>query len=145
MKGEQADYVIPLSKAFSFPPKKRITKALAVIRAFVKKHARTTEFAISNEVNEFLHLHSKNIPKKVMATLLLEDKKVTVFLQGGKGMEIYKKMQAEKKKKGQKKDDKKDKDEKAEKESDEEKKKKLEDKKEKEDSAKAAGIKRKTA
>ncbi|HLC92158.1 MAG TPA: hypothetical protein VJH23_00460 [archaeon] len=144
MKSEQANYVIPLDKAFSFPPKKRVTKALAVVKAFVKKHTRFNELSVSMEVNEFLHLHSKNIPKRIDATLLKDGGKIIVFMREGKQLAQYQtKKEAEKKKKEQKKEEKKDSKEK--KEEAEEKKQKLEDKKEKEDAAKAAGIKRGTA
>ena len=145
MKGEQADYVIPLDKAFYFPPKKRITKALAVVKAFVAKHTRHKDTMISMEVNEFLHLHSKNIPKKIDATLLKEGGKIIVFLKGGKGLEEHRKKEAEKKKKDKKEEKKAKEEPKKDKEAEEEKRQKLEDKKEKEEAEKAAGIKRKTA
>src|SRR3989344_5348559 len=146
MKGEQADYVIPLDKAFSFPPKKRVTKALAVVRAFVKKHTRYTNLGVTNEVNHFLHKHSKNIPKRIPATLLKDGSRIVVFLQGGKELAEFKKKKDEQRKKETKKDGKKGKEEvkketvesKEEKAAAEEKKQKLEDKKEKESAAKAA-------
>ena len=89
MKGEQAEYVIGLRNAFMFPPKKRIRKALNVINRFVKKHTRAKEISISNKVNEYLHENSKNIPRRVNATLLKDGDKVTVFLQNGKALKIY--------------------------------------------------------
>ncbi len=145
MKGEHADYVIPLERAFSFPPKKRIRKAVAVIKQFVKKHTHYNDTSLSNEVNEFLHLHSKNIPHRINATILIDGAKAHVFLQKGTGLEEHKKKkEAKKKKKEAKKEEKEKADEQEEKEAAEEKKKKLEDKREKEEAAKA-DIKRKTA
>jgi len=40
MKGDKAEYTIGLQRAFLFPPKKRVRKALNEIKRFVKKHAR---------------------------------------------------------------------------------------------------------
>src|SRR3989344_2904667 len=143
MKGEQANYVIGLEKAFLFPPKTRVKKAITQIRKFVKKHTRMQNFALSNEVNEYLHKHSKNIPKKIPATLLREPNRIVIFLQNGKALPEYIKKNAEKKKeqKESKKEEKKDK---AEKTPENDTEKKLEEKKAKEDAAKAADIKRKT-
>ncbi len=138
MKGDQASYTINLEKAFLFPPRIRIRKAITKIGKFVKKHTRSKNFALSTEVNEFLHLHSKNIPRRVPAILLKEADRVMVFLQNGKQLQEYlKKKEDDKKKKEPKKEEKKE-------EGGEEKKKKLEAKKAKEDAAKAADIKRKT-
>jgi len=142
MKGTQAEYVINLGNAFMFPPKKRIRKALNVIHRFVKKHTRSKETLISNEVNNYLHANSKNIPRKVEAILLKEDEKVIVFIQNGKELKTYlKKREQEKKKKEEKK---KTKEAKKEDPKDKENKEKLEEKKEREKSAKASEIKRKS-
>ncbi|MBI4210451.1 MAG: hypothetical protein HY544_03015 [Candidatus Diapherotrites archaeon] len=154
MKGEQANYTIPLKKAFLFPPRVRIRKAIAEIRDFVKKHTRFKKYALSNEVNAFLHKNSKNIPHRIPAVLLKEQDRIAVFLQGGKEMETYIKQREEaKKRKEQKKTSAKKgaKEEKSaeaiaeSKEAEDEKRKKLEDKKAKEEAAKAAEMKRGTA
>ena|SRR3989338_7511165 len=143
MKGEQANYIISLWTAFLFPPKTRIKKAIRQIKKFVWKHARSKNVALSTEVNEFLHKHSKNIPKKISATLLKEPERVMVFLEKGKELEIYLKKKDAKK---EKKDEKSVKKEKAEdKQETAEQKQKLENKKAKEEAARAAEIKRKTA
>ena len=105
MKGEKADYTISLEKAFMFPVTKRVRKALNEIRNFCSKHARAKETAISNEVNEFIHKNSKNIPRRIKAVLLKENERVVVFLQGGKELPLYiKKRMDEKKKKDAKKE-----------------------------------------
>lgn len=144
MKGEQASYNIPLAKAFLYQPRKRIIKALNVIKRFAAKHTRAKTILIANEVNEYLHANSKNIPRKVNAVFLKEAEKVTVFLQKGKGIEAYlKKREAEKKKKEEKKKEEKKEEPKEEKtESD---KAKLEEKKKKEEAAEAAQMKRKAS
>lgn len=148
MKGEKAEYKINLGKAFLFTPRIRVRKALGVIKKFVKKHTRAKEenIFVSPEVNEVLHLNSKNIPKKIDVTLLKEGDKVTVFSQKGKGLEEHVKKEKAKKEEKAKKDDKakKEKAESKEKEAQkEEEKHKLEEKKEMEKSAQAAEIKRK--
>lgn len=146
MKGEQAEYNIGLAKAFIYQPKKRIVKAINVIKSFVKKHTRAKEVLISNEVNHFLHRNSKNLPRKVNAVFLKENNSVRVFLQKGKDLESYlKNRDAEKKKKEEKRKEAKEEkketaEEKEKKQSDE---KKLEEKKEMEKAAQAAEMKRK--
>ena len=149
VKGDKAEYVIPLNRAFMFPQKKRIRKALNEIKRFVKKHTHSSIISVSNEVNEFLHKNSKNIPRRVRATLYREGGKVGVFLEKGKALEAYikkkgdeqkKKRRAEKEKPAEKGAEEKA----AEKEKTGEEKEKLEQKKEKEKAARAAEIKRKT-
>ncbi len=151
MKGEQANYIIPLDRAFLFPPKKRIRKALNEIKRFVKKHTRAKEILVSTEINEFIHKNSKNIPRKISATLLKENEKVSVYLETGKQLKEYlsKKdaLKKQKEKKSKEKSDKKKEDQptkgapegKA-----EEDEKKLEEKKAKEAAIKSADMKRKT-
>ena len=98
MKGNEAEYTIGLKTAFLFPPKKRIRKALNVINRFVKKHSRAEKILVSNEVNEFLHKNSKNIPRRVKTILLKREKTVTVYLQNGKQLKAYKESQEKEKK-----------------------------------------------
>ncbi len=148
MKGEEAAYTINLKIAKKFQKRLRIHKCLGAIKKFVAKHARSKNVTIAPEVNEFLHLHSKNVPQKIKVVLLKKDEKVHVFLQGGKQLEEMKKKAASEKKKksDEKAAEKKEKEPetKEEKEKQEEDKKKLEDKKQKEKAGAALGIKRKT-
>jgi ribosomal protein L31E len=154
MKGEQAEYVISLVNVFRHPPLKRIKRALNEIKRFVKKHSRIEEVAIDQEVNEFLHKNSKNIPRKLNATLVKDGEKIIVYLTGSKKIEEdQKKGDAEKKekKKGAKEEKKKEGKEKKEEtgkeksneEKEEEQKKKLEEKKKLEKAAAALEHKRK--
>src|SRR3989338_7499293 len=99
MKGEKAEYTINLTKAFMFPVTKRVRKALNEIKAFVRKHTRSKEISISNEVNEYIHKNSKNIPRYLKAVLLKDGPRIAVFLQGGKQLEAYQKKKIEEKKK----------------------------------------------
>lgn len=147
MKGNEAEYTIGLKTAFLFPPKKRIRKALNVINRFVKKHSRAEKILVSNEVNEFLHKNSKNIPRRVKAILLKREKTVTVYLQNGKQLKAYKESQEKekaKKKEAAKGSPEGEKDKaKAATEEVAGQKERLEEKKAKEKAAKAAEMKRK--
>src|SRR3989344_2533445 len=131
MKGEQAEYIIPLRDAFKFPKPKRIIKTLGVIKRFAFKHTRKRDVLIAREVNEFIHLHSKNIPRRIDSIILLEGEKARIFLREGKELAEFKKKLDEKKKAKEKKTEKKE--EKAAKEGREAKEeKKAESKEEKE-------------
>ena len=91
MKGDKAEYVIPLRQAFNTPRSRRADKAIFLIREFVKKHTRAAEkdIAISNEVNQYVWKQSRSsIPRKIDAVLRREDKRVFVFLKGGKEIEL---------------------------------------------------------
>jgi len=144
MKGEQAEYRINLTNAFMFPPKKRIRKALNEILKFSKKHTRAKETLVSNEVNNYLHKNSKNIPRKVDAILLKEGDKTRVFLKDGKELKVFLDHMAKaKKQKEEKKKAKESKKEGKGAEEEKEKKEKLEEKKAKEEAQKASDIKRK--
>ncbi len=149
MKGEQADYIIPLRDAFKFPKPKRIIKTLGVIKRFAFKHTRKRDVFIAREVNEFLHMHSKNIPRRIDSVIILEGDKARIFLREGRELEEFRKMQADKKKaKDKKKDEKAAKEDKEEKKDEKEGEKELarkkEEKKIKEDAAMKTDIKRKT-
>ena len=148
MKGVQAEYIIPLRDAFKFPKPKRIIKTLGVIRRFAFKHTRKKDVLIAREVNEFLHLHSKNIPRRVDSVILIEGEKARIFLREGKELAEFKKSQDEKKKakekKAEKKEEKGKEDKKAESEEEKEAERKKEEKKVKEEAALKTDIKRKT-
>jgi len=149
MKGEQADYIIPLRDAFKFPKPKRMIKTLGVIRRFAFKHTRKRDVLIAREVNEFLHLHSKNIPRRVDSVIVLDGEKARIFLREGKELGKFRKMQADKKKaKDKKKEEKAAKEDKEEKKAEKEEEKELvrkrEEKRIKEEAAMKTDIKRKT-
>lgn len=106
MKGDKAEYVIPLRQAFNTPRTRRADKAIFLIREFVKKHTRAAEkdIAISNEVNQLVWKQSRtNIPRKIDAVLKRDNKRIFVFLKGGKEMDL-KTVKAEEPKDKKKKD-----------------------------------------
>ncbi len=134
MKQNEFESVISLRKVFGFPKTKRTRKAINEIKAFALKHAKNVQVSISEEVNRLLLENSRNIPRKINAVLVKNDKKVTVYLQGGKQLKEDQKREAEeKKKKEQKEKEEKEKP----KEEETEQKEKLKDKKEKEKAAKS--------
>ncbi|MBS3059517.1 MAG: 60S ribosomal protein L31 [Candidatus Diapherotrites archaeon] len=155
MREGEASFVVSLASVFRQPTSKRVRKAVKEIKRFAVKHSKAESVFLGEEVNAFLSKHSKNIPRRIDVTVLLEEKKARVFLKGSKEIEEFKKRKEE-----QEKDRKKKREEKAEakKEGKEEKKEgkkegKTEEeeakealrkeKKEKEKAARAVDIKRK--
>jgi len=148
MKGEQAEYIIPLRDAFKFPKPKRIIKTLGVIKRFAFKHTRKRDVLIAKEVNEFIHLHSKNIPRRIDSIILIDGENARIFLREGKELAEFRKKLDEKKKakekKAEKKEEKGKEEKKAESEEDKELERKRQEKKAKEEAAMKTDIKRKT-
>lgn len=151
MKGNEASYTFNLKKAKMFPKRRRIVKATGMLKREVIKHTREKNVLIAPEVNEFLHLHSKNIPEKISVVLRKGEGQVFVYIEGGTQLAEAKKRDVEEKKKKadkeKKADTKKEEPKKSEGEiekKEEEKTQKLEDKKTKEKAGQAAQIKRKT-
>ena len=144
----QRDYVVPLSQAARKSYTKKANKVMAELKRFVEKHTRNPNVVVTPEVNHFVWKQGKfNTPGKVPVTLVQEEGRVKVYLQGSTAIEADRKItqtkqadlkkQAEKKKKEEKTE--KGKQEKA---AAEEQKKKLEEKREKEKAAQALGMKR---
>jgi ribosomal protein L31E len=148
MKGNEAEYIIPLAKVFNEPKNKRFRKAVKEIKDFVTKHTRIENIALSNDLNAFITKDSYNLPRKINAILVKKDNRVKVYLKGSKELEEDKKKakaaeeeKRKKKEEKEKKEQEKTADEKAE---EEEKEKKKEEKKQREKSLEKADIKRKT-
>ncbi len=144
MKGDEAEYIIPLRKAFTQPKGKRIRKALNIIRAFAEKHTRIEKVVLTKDLNEFLLKESKNIPRKVEVLFKKDGERLIIFLKGSREIEEFKKKKAEEEKAKEKKKGKKEEKTKEEKEAEEEKERKKEEKKVREKAAEKADIKRKT-
>ncbi len=140
MKQNEVEMVISLKKAFLYPKTKRVRKAINEIKAFVLKNEKNSNPSISPEVSELLTKNSKNIPRKINAILVREEKNVRVYLKDSKQLEQDKKKKQEEKK-GKEKKEKKDKEEKDSKQ-DADQKQKLEEKKQKEAAAKSAEMKK---
>ena len=130
MKGKEAIYTIPLSKAYEKPRKRRAKTAVKELRKFVKRHAKVDNenvIKISNSVNALIWFRSiEKPPRKVKVKVVIEDPYVYVLLPEQKLEEVVKKEQKETKE--EKKEEKKSKKETKEKK--EEKPEKSEEKKE---------------
>ena len=95
---EERVYTIPLGKAWVRPPKKRVPRAMQMIKAFVTKHMKLEmrveaeeekgelpKLIISNDVNEKVWSRSiEKPPRKIRVRVAKdEDGNVTVFLAEG--------------------------------------------------------------
>ncbi|HIH17051.1 MAG TPA: hypothetical protein HA252_06620 [Candidatus Diapherotrites archaeon] len=153
MKGNEAEYMVPLKWLFTQPKPKRTNKAIGVIKAFVKKHTRKTDVLISPELNEFLWERARHVPRRVAVVLRLDGERVTVYLKDGKQLESDKKarkaVEDAKKKKEREDQEKAEKEKaktaeakKAEKAAEAAQQKKAEEKREREGAARASEMKR---
>ncbi|MFH1225040.1 MAG: hypothetical protein V1676_04515 [Candidatus Diapherotrites archaeon] len=151
MKGNEAEYVISLVPVFSQPRTKRAKKAVKEVKRFVKKHARSDNAVITEELNREIWKNSKNIQRRLEVMLVKKDGKVYVYLSKGKQLAEDRKREADDKKK--KEAEKKEKEKKAAEgkdgkkeakdiEAEEAEKKKREEKREKEIAAEKGDIKR---
>ncbi len=93
---EERIYTIPLRRAWIMPPKKRASKAIRIIRAFIQQHMKVGEatieteagekegnkIIISNEVNERIWKRGiENPPRRLRIRAAKdEDGNVTIFL-----------------------------------------------------------------
>ncbi|MFH1587036.1 MAG: hypothetical protein ABID38_04220 [Candidatus Diapherotrites archaeon] len=147
MKGEEAEYVIPLRKVFLQPKTKRSRKAVEAVRRFAAKHTHMDKVLVSNDLNEIILEKSHHIPRKLEVVFWKDGDILRVYAKGGKELANDKKLKAEKEKeKKKKKDEKKGKEEAmtdAQKAVKEEEDKKKADKKERERASEKAAIKRK--
>jgi len=95
---EERVYTIPLGKAWVRPPKKRVPRAMQMIKAFVTKHMKLEmrveeeeekeelpKLIISNDVNEKVWSRSIEKPPRKIRVRAAKDKdgNVTVFLAEG--------------------------------------------------------------
>ena len=82
---EERLYTIPLKHAWIAPIKKRSPRAMRVLKDFLKKHMKTEDFIISEEVNE--RVWGKGIegaPRKVRVRAVKDkDGVVTIYLAKG--------------------------------------------------------------
>lgn len=158
MKGNEAEYVIPLGRLFRQPRTKRARRAVAEVKRFVLKHTRNANAVITTGLNHEIWKNAGHIPRRLNVVLQEYDGKIYVYAKGSKqiGEDKKKREEAEKekKKKGEKVKGKKEEakeakkkeaEEKAGKEAlDEELEEKRREKREKERAAERAAIKRGT-
>jgi large subunit ribosomal protein L31e len=75
-------YTIPLRKAWVAPRKKRTPRAIRLIREFVKRHMKSDQIIITNEVNEKVWERGIEKPPRRIRVKVVKDKEgiVTVYL-----------------------------------------------------------------
>ncbi len=79
---EERFYVVPLSRAYMRPPKKRAKRAIFLLREFFKRHMKAEEIVVLPEVNEYVWERGIESPPrkiKIRATKSLEGT-VTLYL-----------------------------------------------------------------
>ena len=77
---EERKYTISLQKIWITPRGERVPRAVRSVREFVRRHMKTEEVVISNEVNKQLwHQGIKKPPRKIEVRAL-KDKDGTVFV-----------------------------------------------------------------
>ena len=73
-------YNVNLGKAWLVPRQKRANKAITILRNFAKRHGRTEEVKISEDVNEFLWIRGKRHPPRKIQIKLIKDKEGIVTI-----------------------------------------------------------------
>lgn len=137
MKGEKAEYMIPLADLFSMTETRRRVRVIKVIKNFAFKHTKNKNIFISGEVNGFVTKDSESFPRRVDSVLVKRNDAIWVYLKNGKQLSLDEKKEAdarkkkeEEKKKAEKKEEgKKEEKSKEEKEKEEEAQRKLLDEK----------------
>jgi large subunit ribosomal protein L31e len=95
---EERTYTIPLSRAWIAPRKKRVPRAMRMVRAFIEKHMKietgiktdeeeeeTSRLVISDEVNRKLWSHGIEKPPRNIRVRAVKDKEGTVTLYLAEG------------------------------------------------------------
>ena len=77
---EERIYTIPLRKVWGPPRGKRTPRAMRLLRAFVKRHMKTENVEISNEVNEELWARGIRKPPREIKVRLVKDKEGRVIV-----------------------------------------------------------------
>lgn len=82
---EERIYTVPLRRAWIAPRKKRVPRAVRILRQFVKRHMKSEEITIMPEVNEALWRRGIEKPPRRIKIRAAKDKdgKVTVYLAEG--------------------------------------------------------------
>jgi large subunit ribosomal protein L31e len=78
---EERFYTIPLKKAWLSSRFERTAKAVRVLKSFLRRHLKTEDFKVSNELNELLWSRGiKNPPRKVRVKVVKDKEGVfTVY------------------------------------------------------------------
>lgn len=77
---EERIYTIPFRRAWATPRGKRTPHAMRMLRDFVRRHMKTEDVKISNEVNEELWARSIKKPPHQVKVRLVKDKEGRVIV-----------------------------------------------------------------
>jgi len=73
-------YIVPLVKAWAAPRKKRVPRAVRLLKEFAKRHMKAEEVWISNAVNEILWRRGIEKPPRRVKVWMLKDKDDVVYI-----------------------------------------------------------------
>jgi len=77
---EEKLYTVNFRKAWIAPRGKRTPRAVRMLRDFVKRHMKTEDVIISNEINEKLWLRSIKKPPRRLRVRVVKDKEGNVIV-----------------------------------------------------------------
>jgi len=77
---EEKLYTVNFRKAWIAPRGKRTPRAVRILRDFVKRHMKTEDVIISNEINEKLWLRSIKKPPRRLRVRVVKDKEGNVIV-----------------------------------------------------------------
>lgn len=82
---EERIYTIPLRKAWISPRKKRVPRAVRLVKAFIQRHMKPEALVMSNEVNEKLWSRGIQKPPRRIRVRAVKDREGTVTLYLAEG------------------------------------------------------------
>jgi large subunit ribosomal protein L31e len=82
---EERIYTIPLGKVWISPRKKRVPKAVRLVKKFILRHMKPEDLIISNEVNEKLWSRGIEKPPRKMRVRAVRNQEGTVTLYLAEG------------------------------------------------------------
>jgi large subunit ribosomal protein L31e len=82
---EERIYTIPLRRVWISPRKKRVPRAVRLVRAFIQRHMKPEALIMSNEVNEKLWSRGIQKPPRKIRVRAVRDREGTVTLYLAEG------------------------------------------------------------
>jgi len=82
---EERFYVVPLSKAWTSPRRKRTPRAIRILRSFIKRHMKTENVVITNEVNERIWSRGIEKPPRKIRVRVVRDSEGVVRVHLAEG------------------------------------------------------------
>lgn len=82
---EERFYVVPLSKAWASPRRKRTPRAIRIMKSFIKRHMKTENVIITNEVNERIWSRGIEKPPRKIRVRVVRDSEGVVRVHLAEG------------------------------------------------------------